>query len=85
MIFSSVDKIGNESSNNLPPEAFHLFNTNTSVNVHYESVHNVLTTEECKFTAIDSLVGDTGSELTDKYKYECVVVHIEPSLPRNAI
>ena len=57
-----------ESLNNLPPKAIHLFSTNASVNTHNESVLNALTTEGCKFTAIDSLAGDTGSEITDKFR-----------------
>ena len=59
---------GKESLNNLPPKAIHLFSTNVSVNAHNESVLNTLTTEGCKFTAIDSLAGDTGSEITDKFR-----------------
>ena len=61
-------QFGKESLNNLPPKAIHLFSTNASVNAHNESVLNVLTTEGCKFTAIDSLAGDTGSEITDKFR-----------------
>ena len=61
-------QFGKESLNNLPPKAIHLFSTNARVNAHNESVLNVLTTEGCKFTAIDSLAGDTGSEITDKFR-----------------
>ena len=60
--------IWEESSNYLPPKAIHLFSTNASVNAHNESVLNALTTEGCKFTTIDSLAGDTGSEITDKFR-----------------
>ena len=56
-----------ESLNNLPTKAIHLFSTNASVNAHKESVLNTLTTEGCKFTAIYSLAGDTGSEITEKF------------------
>ena len=38
------------------------------MNAHNESVLNALTTEGCKFTAIDSLASDTGSEITDKFR-----------------
>ena len=61
-------QFGKESLNNLPPKAIHLFSTNARVNAHNESVLNVLTTEGCKITAIDSLAGDTGSEITDKFR-----------------
>ena len=37
------------------------------MNAHNGSVLNALT-EGCKFTAIDSLAGDTGSEITDKFR-----------------
>ena len=60
-------QFGKESLNNLPPRAIHSFGTNASVNAHNESVLNALTTEVCKFTAIDSLTGDTGSEISDKF------------------
>ena len=38
------------------------------MNAHNESVLNALTTEGSNFTAIDSLAGDTGSEITDKFR-----------------
>ena len=59
-------QIVKESFHILPPKAIHLFGTNASVNVHNESVLNVLSTEGYKFIAIDSLAGDTGGELTEK-------------------
>ena len=65
MAFSSAE-FRKELLNNLPPKAIHLFSTNASVNAHNESVLNALTTEGCKFTAIDSLAGNTGSGITDK-------------------
>ena len=57
--------IEKESFHILPLKAIHLFSTNTSVNVHNESVLNTLCTEGYEFIAIDSLVGDTGEELTE--------------------
>ena len=38
------------------------------MNAHNESVLSILTTEGCKFTRIDSLVGETGSEISDKFR-----------------
>ena len=61
-------QFGKESLNNLPPKVTHLFSTNASVKAHNDSVLNALTTEGCKFTAIDSLAGDTGSGITDKFR-----------------
>ena len=46
--------------------SIHLFSTNASVNAHNETVLNALTTEGCRFIAIDSLVGDTAGGITDK-------------------
>ena len=39
---------------NLPIKSIHLFSTNASVNAHNETVLNALTTEGCRFIAIDS-------------------------------
>ena len=38
------------------------------MNVHNESVLNALSTEGCKFIAIDSLAGDTSGEITEKFR-----------------
>ena len=46
----------------------HLFSTNASVSAHNESVLSALTTEGCKFTAIDSLASDTCSAIFDKFR-----------------
>ena len=51
---------------NLPIKSIHLFSTNASVNAHNETVLNALTTEGFRFIAIDSLVGDTAGDITDK-------------------
>ena len=61
-------QFGKESLNNLLPKAIHLFSTNVSVNAHNESVLNAFTNEGCKFTAIDSLAGETASEITYKFR-----------------
>ena len=58
--------IGKDSIENLPIKSIHLFSTNASVNAHYETVLNALTTEGYRFIAIDSLVGDTAGGITDK-------------------
>ena len=58
--------IERESFDKLPPKAIHLFGTNASVDVHNESVLNVLSTEGYKFIAIDSLAGDTDGNFTEK-------------------
>ena len=50
---------------NLPIKAIHLFSTNASVNTHNEGVLQALTTEGCRFKAIDSLVGDTAGGITE--------------------
>ena len=61
-------QFGKESLKNLPPEAIHLLSINASVNAYNESVLNALSTEGCKFTAIDSLAGDIVSEISDKFR-----------------
>ena len=38
-----------------PFKSIHLFSTNASVNAHNETVLEALTTEGCRFIAIDSL------------------------------
>ena len=38
------------------------------MNAHNETVLNALTTEGCRFIAIDSLVGDTAGGITDKLR-----------------
>ena len=60
--------IGKDSIENLPIKSIHLFSTNASVNAHNETVLNALTTEGCRFIAIDSLVGDTAGGITDKLR-----------------
>ena len=58
--------IQKDSYENLPIKYIHLFSTNASVNAHNETFLNALTTEGCRFIAIDSLVGDSSGGLTDK-------------------
>ena len=60
--------IGKDSIENLPIKSIHLFSTNASVNAHNETVLNALTTEGCRFIAIDSLVGDTAGGITDQLR-----------------
>ena len=38
------------------------------MNAHNETILNSLTTEGCRFIAIDSLVGDTAGGITDKLR-----------------
>ena len=57
-----------ESIGKLPKKAIHLFTTNVSVNAHNEAALDALSTEGCKFTAIDSLVGENAGQLTDKLR-----------------
>ena len=60
--------LGKCSIENLPIKAILLFSTNASVNAHNETVLNALTTEGCRFIAIESLVGDTAGGITDKLR-----------------
>ena len=60
--------IGKDSIENLPIKSIHLFSTNASVNAHNETVLNALSTEGCRFIAIDSLVGDSAGGITDKLR-----------------
>ena len=57
--------IRKDSNENLPIKSIHLFSTNASVNGHNETVLNSLTSEGCRFIAIDSFVGDTAGGITD--------------------
>ena len=59
---------GKDSNENLNIKSIHLFSTNVSVNAHNETVLNALSTEGCRFIAIDSLVGDTAGGITDKLR-----------------
>ena len=69
--------IQKDSIENLPIKCIHLFSTNASVNAHNETVLNALTTEGCRFIAIDSLVGDTAGGITDKLSN--VIKHLKVS------
>ena len=69
--------IGKDSIENLPIKSIHLFSTNASVNAHNETLLNALTTEDYRFIAIDSLVGDTAGGITDKLSD--VIKHLKVS------
>ena len=69
--------IEKDSIENLPIKCIHLFSTNASVNAHNETVLNALTTEGCRFIAINSLVGDTAGGITDKLSN--VIKHLKVS------
>ena len=56
--------IGKDSIENLPIKSIHLFSTNA----RNETVLNALSTEGCRFIAIDSLVGDTAGGIIDKLR-----------------
>ena len=60
--------IGKDSIGNLPIKSIHLFSTNAIVNAHNETVLNALSTEGCRFIAIDFLVGDTAGGITDNLR-----------------
>ena len=66
-----------DSIQNLPIKYIHLFSTNASVNAHNETVPNALTTEGCRFIAIDSFVGNTAVCITDKLSN--VIKHLKVS------